>query len=503
MNLRHQIRRFGAALACVAGAMLATDAHAQGQNRGDREQTIAIKADTVHLGNGETIENGVVLIVGGKIAGVGPGLAIPRGATVIEVERSSVTPGLIDAYARLERVDPFDAARRESGRGRLAEIVRRMHGDHETGAFACTCTGFDLCPAGHMHFEYEVDGVTCPLCAFPNHMPMEAASGLVSTASLTESSSEVVAHTSVLDSINLRGADFDRLAGGGVTTVFVSPDSAAVIGPRGAIVRTGGPVRGRVVEEQSAVQAAMNSDTFRFGPGNNPPFRGFVTNQTRRPNTRMGVTWVFRKAFYDSARHAEGLPVSGADTAPLAALDVLHRVRVGEVPLRVHARQKNDIESAFRMGREFGLSFTLLEATEAYELIDLLKDADATVVFGPIEADPTGPRRFTPEARRGRLGTFRELLDAGVRTALTAQDLRDENGLARQAMYAVWSGVSPGDALRAVTLTPAEILGIDDRVGSIEAGKDADLVVWSGEPLDPTSRPLLVLINGRVEVDRR
>ncbi len=495
------IRSFTLALgACVLGALSPV---ADAQNRSDANDVIAVKARTVHIGNGETIENGVVLISGGRITGVGPGLPIPRGASVIEVDESSVTPGLIDAYARLERVDPFDAARRSSGRGRLAEIVRRMHGDHETGAFACTCTGFDLCPASHLHFQYDVDGVTCPLCAFPSHAPMEAASGLVSTASFTESSSEIVAHTSILDSINIRGADFDRLVSGGVTTVFVSPDSAAVIGPRGAIMRTAGPARSRVIDDQAAVHAALNSDTFRFGPGNAPPFRGFVNNQTRRPNTRMGVTWVFRKAFYDADRHAQGLPVGGADTAPAPALEVLKQVREGQVPLRIHARQKNDIESAIRLSEEFGLRFTLLEATEAYEIMGLIERAGLPVIYGPIEVDPTGPRRFTPEARRGRLGTFRELLESGVQTALTAQDLRDENGLARQAMYAVWAGVDPADALRAVTLTPAEILGIADRVGSIETGKDADLVVWSGPPLDPTSRPLVVIVNGRVEVDRR
>jgi imidazolonepropionase-like amidohydrolase len=102
-----------------------------------------------------------------------------------------------------------------------------------------------------------------------------------------------------------------------------------------------------------------------------------------------------------------------------------------------------------------------------------------------------------------RLSTVRELMDAGVSVALSAQDLREEDGLARQAMYAVRAGVSPEEAIKAVTLTPAKMLGIDKEVGSIEAGKRADLVVWSGEPLDATSRPLVVLVGGRSVMDLR
>jgi imidazolonepropionase-like amidohydrolase len=363
-----------------------------------------------------------------------------------------------------------------------------------------------MCPGSHLHASYEDDGVTCPLCAYPKHAPLELldqASGLVGSGMITELSNEVAAHTSVLDSMNLRSPDLRRLAEGGVTTVFASPDSSAVIGPRGAILRTAGPVQDRVIEPAGAVHAAISSDPYRGSMSNAPPFRGFVTARTRRPNTRMGVTWVFRKAFVDAERHANGLPVGGAETAPYEALDVLWGVRSGEIPLRVHARQKNDIESAIRLTGEFGFGFTLLEATEAFELIDEIRAAGVPVILGPIETDPTGPRRFSPETRRASLATFGALLDAGITTALTAQDLRDENGLARQAMYAVRNGVDPQAALRAVTLTPAEILGVSDRLGSVEVGKQADLVVWSGDPLSPTSRPVVVIVNGRVEVDRR
>ena len=98
---------------------------------------------------------------------------------------------------------------------------------------------------------------------------------------------------------------------------------------------------------------------------------------------------------------------------------------------------------------------------------------------------------------------MRELIEAGIPTALSAQDLREEDGLARQAMYAVRAGLTPEKALESVTLTPARLLGIDKEVGTLEAGKRADLVIWSGEPLEATSRPLLVVIGGKTVYDGR
>jgi imidazolonepropionase-like amidohydrolase len=95
------------------------------------------------------------------------------------------------------------------------------------------------------------------------------------------------------------------------------------------------------------------------------------------------------------------------------------------------------------------------------------------------------------------------LLQAKIPTALSAQDLREEDGLARQAMYAQRFGVSFDDALRAVTQTPARLLGLEKELGTLVRGKRADLVLWSGTPFAATSMPLVVLIDGEVVLDRR
>jgi imidazolonepropionase-like amidohydrolase len=307
----------------------------------------------------------------------------------------------------------------------------------------------------------------------------------------------------VIDSINFRSPDFDRLVRGGVTTVFAAPDSAAVIGPRGAVVRTAGPIKSRVMNDASDVLAAFGSDSFRFGGGNQSPFGSFVTNRTRRPNSRMGVAWVFRKAFYDAEKELAGQPVTGADQPPTEAFETLGQVRGGEVPLRIKARLQRDIEAAFRLSREFGLNFTLVEATEAYKCLPVIVEGQVPVIFGPIYIDPNGVRSFSEETRESRLSTVKMLVDAGVETAITAMDLREEDGLARQAMYAMRAGLSFDDALKAVTLTPAKMLGIDDEVGSIEVGKRGDVVVWSGQPFDATARPVAVVMDGKIVYDAR
>jgi imidazolonepropionase-like amidohydrolase len=217
----------------------------------------------------------------------------------------------------------------------------------------------------------------------------------------------------------------------------------------------------------------------------------------------MGLVWVFRKSFYDALRQRDGLPVYGADTADTEALDVLADVHQGRVPLRIQARLQRDILTALRLADEFQLPFTLEEATEAYRCLDEIKSAGVPVIFGPIYDRPAGIRRSSGEGRDSRYYTFLALLEKGIPTALSAQEFRDEDGLARQAMYAQRFGVSFDDSLRAVTQTPARLLGLEDQLGTIEAGKRADLILWRGQPLAATSMPAVVLIDGQIVSDRR
>ncbi len=472
----------------------------------DEGQSLALRAAIIHTGDGDVIRDGVILIRDGRIDAVGD-ISVPEDVETVDLGDAAVTPGLVDANALVEpeRLVPqrraAEIAAEAEAEGRTNFLHTMFADEHEPeNCAACMGTSFCALAAGH---DELAEGEICPVCGFGEDIWSHFGSGVRSNLVLSETSSEVVPHTHVIDSLNLRSPDFERLLRGGVTTVFASPDNSVVIGPQGLITRTGGPVRDRVLEPADAVTAVISSDSFRGAVRNRPPYRFLVDAQSRRPNTRMGLAWVFRKAFYDTIRYEKNQPVYGADTPPELAFPVLSRILEGDVPLRMHARQQNDIKAAIRLADEFNLSFTLLEATEAYRCIDQLLEARVPVIFGPIYMDPSGPRARTPETRHARLSTLRDLLDAGVETALSAQDLREEDGLARQMMYAVRTGVSPEDAVQAATGTPARLLGIDDRVGVLRDGRHADLVVWSQAPYEAGAVPVVVMLNGRIVIDRR
>lgn len=322
-----------------------------------------------------------------------------------------------------------------------------------------------------------------------------------------EHGSEVVPETRALDTVDLHDAGFADLAAQGVTTVYISPDAASVIGGQGAIVRTAGPRAQRIITDTSAVKATVGREPIVKASFNRTPsgFRG-TSFLTRRPTTRMGLTWVLRKAFHDAQMLSRGeTPGTHGEGSPSAdSLPILIDIVKGERPLRIQARAQNDILTALRVAREFNLTFVLEEGTEAYKCIDELKAANVPVIYGPIFDYPTGWRANTGEANQFRFSAPRELLDAGLTMALSACELQGEGGLGRMGAYARRCGLTRKEVLTATTTTPAEILGIADRAGVIAAGRVADLVVWSGEPFEATSQVNLVfaggaLVSGRID----
>ena len=472
----------------------------------DEAAVVVIKAGRIYTVAGEPIEKGIILIRGGRIEAVGRDVQVPADAKVIEAADGVVTPGLIDACCMPDFEIPEAAWRGVYGetrsawwwtladRGQRPPLGGQGEGsENEVGAGASFAPPPPLAEGSGEGTEREL----------PPEVPLAA--GPTPDVTWAEQASEVVPHRLVIDALNLTARDFARLAKGGVTTVYVSADSASVIGSRGAIVKTAGPLNQRVVRRADAVKASLGADPSDRGRSNvlPPSYGPPPTFHTRRPTTRMGVEWVFRKAFYDVRRARSGLPPYGADTPPAQAVPVLQEVLDGKIPLRIQARMQHDIFTALRLTGEFKLKFILEEATEAYRCLPQLKEADIPVVFGPLFMTPSGWRASTGEATHPRLNSPKQLAEAGIRFALTAQELRDEEGLVRQGMYAVRNGLSAQQALRAITATPAEFLGLAGQLGVVAPGAAADLVIWSTEPFDATSRPLVVLVDGRVVHDAR
>lgn len=445
-----------------------------------------IKAARVLPVAGEPIDNAIIIIRDGVIDSLGAGLAIPDGAEVIDAGEGVVTPGLIDAMCSVGARMPRSASEWyfQSGQLRQPGVWDRL--------------ADEAADAEHMASEAEPCGPACagPRTAF--QASERLAAGVSASATWAEQSSEVIPNLRVLDAVDLQSPDFARLARDGVTTVFVSPDSASVIGARGAIVKTAGKLGKRVVRATDAVKASLGEDPAARGASNQLPYGGWATFHMRRPTTRMGVDWVLHKALYDAQRAADGLPLKGVDIPSAAAIPVLQGVLKGEIPLRVQARMQLDILEMLRTARQFNLRFVLEEATEAYQCLDELKAAGVPLIYGPIYDVAQGFRAFVGEGEDTRLNTPARLAERGIPFALTAQELRDEEGLVRQGMYAVRYGLSRQQALAAMTSVPAELMGLKGKAGVLAPGAAGDLVVWSGDPFDATSRAKVVVIDGVV-----
>lgn len=347
-------------------------------------------------------------------------------------------------------------------------------------------------PIGAQEINSEAGVVT------PGLIDAASNAGVVNTYSWTEHSSEVVPQMRTLDAVDTRSRTFDRLVQKGVTTVYVTPGSGSVIGSRGAVLKTAGPMADRVLVSEGSVKATLGRETQMRGSYNRRPY-GEVNFLARRPTTRMGSTWVFRDAFYSAMSYAAGRKKTGSEAFFAdPALETLTGVLKGKIPFRIQARKYHDIWSAIRLCNEFGIDFVLEEATEAYRCIPELKERGVPVVFGPIYTHARGFRANTGETNRPCLNTAGLLCKAGVTMALTAGDSTGEGALPHQAGYAIRGGLPFDAALKAVTSVPADILGLGDRLGTLKPGMDADLVIWSGKPFAVTSQAVVVMVNGEV-----
>jgi imidazolonepropionase-like amidohydrolase len=309
-----------------------------------------------------------------------------------------------------------------------------------------------------------------------------------------EQSTETPIAMNVSEALDLYSYRWDRELRGGVTTVLANPLDRAVLGGLGVALKTGGEptLEARLLKDEAVLRGSMGSPP---SDGNRPP-RGMrpSTFYYRRPTTRMGVEWLFRKSFYDTLAAADDEERRTPET------DVLARVLRGELPLDVQAWATQDIRTAVYIKEEFGIPRMIIDgAAEAWREPELLARSGAEVVLPPFAVQGR-----TEENAFYAYDTAKVLHDHGVRFALSGHGAEDPaRRLALQPGFAMRGGLPFDAALAAVTIDPARMIGVDDRVGSIEVGKDADLVLWSGEPFQPTSRVVGVLLNGELVLDPR
>ena len=309
-----------------------------------------------------------------------------------------------------------------------------------------------------------------------------------------EQSSEVTPSVSMEYGVDVFDFRWNRLARSGVTTAFVPPQSRNVVGGLGIVLKTAGDdtLKARTLEGAPLLCGAIGSLPSN---GNRPAAGRPNTFYNRRPTTRMGVEWEWRRCLFEAAQSpAEG---AGKD------VDILQDVLAGKVGAFIEAYPTQDIRTAVflkeEMQREgFGEMRLIIDAAaEAWREPQLLVRSSASVILPPMPAQGR-----TVDAAFMAANTAKVLQDAGVQFALSADDSRN-GALGIEAGLAMRGGLTREQALRAVTITPAQILGVDNRVGTVEVGKDADLVLWNGEPFEVTTRPIGVLVSGRLVVDPR
>jgi imidazolonepropionase-like amidohydrolase len=299
----------------------------------------------------------------------------------------------------------------------------------------------------------------------------------------------VTAHVRALDAINPADLGFRDAVSGGVLAVNVNPGSGNPIGGQTAALKCWG----RTVDEMLLrAPAGMKSAL-----GENP--KRIYGERKQSPSTRLGTAAIIRGALVDAANYLARLDAeqrkSEADRKPVdrdLKLEALGMVLRREIPWRQHCHRADDIATALRLAAEFGYDLVIDHGTEAHLLADILAASDIPVIIGPLFTS-----RSKVELRNRSLANPGKLAAAGVTIAITTDHpVVPINFLAHQAALSVKHGLDRDTALRALTINPARIVGIEDRLGSIEPGKDADLVIWSGDPLDVLSRVTIAVMDG-------
>ncbi|RJR42930.1 MAG: amidohydrolase [Desulfobacteraceae bacterium] len=402
---------------------------------------LAVINGTIYTMTNGIINKGTVLIDNRRIADVGVNLRVPEGAEIYDAEGSVIIPGMVDAH--------------------------------------------------------------CHTGIFPDGVGLSESDG-------NEMTDPVTPHLRGIDAVHPEDMAFRDLREAGITTVNTGPGSANLIGGQFVCLKT---KKASTVEEM----IVMAPSGMKMALGENPK-RTYGDRKTL-PSTRMGNAAQLRsvlqsamnyrekklrhqekhETFLEKLLRWESKPEEERGDRPQPPdpfdcdikMEALIPVIEGKLRAMIHSHRADDIMTAIRISEEFGLRFSIEHATEGYKIADLLAARKIPCVVGPIFFS-----RMKYELREMTPRNPGILSRAGVKVAIQTDEMSAVKYLRINAALAVQQGMGEEEALKAITIYPAEIIGIADRIGSLEKGKDADLVVLSGHPLDYRSVPELVLIDG-------
>ncbi len=274
----------------------------------------------------------------------------------------------------------------------------------------------------------------------------------------------------------------------GFTTVCILPGSANLIGGVGQTFKL---KKAEFVEDM----VMPGTEVMKFALGENP--RRVYGSNGKMPMTRMGNAALMRNALYDAKVYSDALKEAEKDPSkapkPNFKLDALVPVVRGEMKCRMHAHRADDIATHVRIAEEFGLKYSIEHCTEGWMILNFLKKHNVTAIVGPLLMS-----RAKMEIWNRRLDMPAMMEEAGINFMLTADTGGDTQYLPIHVGMCMGMGLSEKAAFEAMTIRPARWLGVADRVGSIEVGKDADLAIFTGHPFSNFSRCQYTIIEGEV-----
>ena len=334
--------------------------------------------------------------------------------------------------------------------------------------------------------KYVTPGLVDPHC----HVGlMEATIGWAGS-DVNEATNPITPELRGIDGIKPHDECFKEALDSGVTTVCLGPGSANLIGGTFAAIKT----KGSTVDEMILVpELAM-----KMALGENPK-RVYGTSKTS-PQTRMASAalireWLFKaKNYYDKKQEALKDPENNKGPEFNMKLESLSRVFDG-LPVKLHAHQADDIATAMRIKNEFNLNMTIEHCTEGYLIADALKANNQMVIIGP-----TMHNKSKYELKAKTFDSGRILYENGITFSIMTDHpvIEQKHTLIQVALF-VKAGLPELEALKAVTINAAKTCFIDHLVGSIKEGKHADIVIWSGHPLDIMTEAQTVILNGKIE----
>jgi imidazolonepropionase-like amidohydrolase len=307
-------------------------------------------------------------------------------------------------------------------------------------------------------------------------------------SSIDEISNPIVPEMEVKHAIEPQAPHFSFARELGITTALVTPGNRNVMGGQGVVVKTDGKIVDRMVIKDKAVMV--------FGLGASAKRDGSM------PSTRMGIAALLRETLTKARDYRDRtLKKNGNSEKKDLSMEALIPVIEGKMPVMIHCERQDDILTALRIADEFGLKIILDGATDAYKAADELKKRDIPVI---VEDLFRGLGNIEDMGFNPRLPAI--LAEAGIKVAFRSQDgswavpTAGSNGgdLLETAAFAVKNGMAVDDALKAVTIHAARIIGLEERIGSLEKGKDADMVILRGHPFRIKSVPEAVFIEGRI-----